>query len=264
MAFRDDMEALTARNESLEAEIEELRGAAREHDELKRLVEKQNEELTQLKEKLKPLEEDRANTLRKLILGGVLVVLIAVGFVAMYTSSISSEAEYARAQWSAETERAEVADQRVQAVQEQRDALRGELRSVRAENVFLDRELREAQQEQPFDLVLLPGRVRRATGQAPVATGASCTIEVRPNTGEHNCRSIVTCGETLVYGTDGQGYNTCGLRDERPSFARDSNITDNDGDPMFELDLARQRIVISDGATAEELEYTIEIAVDDR
>lgn len=264
MVFRDDMEALRARNESLEVDLELLRGVARERDELEARVEEQEKELAHLKEQIEPLEEKRSRKRRWMILSGVMIVLIFVGIFTSLMNSLSAEKEHSRALQLAEIERTDIATEQRSVLEGQLHAVRRELESARTENIFLDRELREAQEQPPFDLVVLPGRVRRATGQAPTTVGTSCTIEVRPDPGEHNCRVIVTCGETLLYGTEGQGYNICGLRDERPTFARENNVTDEDGDPMFELDLVRRHVMISDGPTPDSPEYTLLIAVEER
>lgn len=76
----------------------------------------------------------------------------------------------------------------------------------------------------------------------------TCAVEVTPVTDStFDCRVVVRCGDRIVYGRDerrgGTGYNHCG---PIPSLIVDSNVTEDDGDPAFRMDLASGEVVIEE------------------
>ena len=88
-------------------------------------------------------------------------------------------------------------------------------------------------------------RVTAVRGHAPVAAGARCTFAVRP-VWEYpeNCRMVVRCGETWLYGARESGYLTCEVQGGRPVAALDENTTDHGGDPR--VTWRGRRVQVSD------------------
>ncbi|MBK6811182.1 MAG: hypothetical protein IPL19_26035 [Sandaracinaceae bacterium] len=83
-------------------------------------------------------------------------------------------------------------------------------------------------------------------------TARECELVVLPETlggAGHSCRVQLRCGEVLVYGAETSGYNRCDtvIRGERafPSV-HDSNSSLEDTDPVFELDVAGERLRVAD------------------
>jgi hypothetical protein len=100
------------------------------------------------------------------------------------------------------------------------------------------------------------GTVAAVAGNAPVATGSQCIVQIQSasTTGGLNCRIIVTCGGTVIYGREdarGQyGFNRCSVAPAGSGpggiEAHDTNVTGADGDPRIDLQTAFGEIVVSD------------------
>jgi hypothetical protein len=95
------------------------------------------------------------------------------------------------------------------------------------------------------------GRVRDVSGAASVAPGTRCDVWVTPTAHpEFNCRVEVRCGDTVVYGKPGAGYNHCAVEHGAPVRAHDVDPSSVDHDARLEMDLAVRSVVVSDeGAT---------------
>jgi hypothetical protein len=86
--------------------------------------------------------------------------------------------------------------------------------------------------------------VTSVEGTASVSEGEECELRVQPTDDPRfNCRVQVRCGEEVLYGFPGAGFNRCA--EEAGGFvaARDSYKTRADGDPMMGWD-QRQRLVV--------------------
>ncbi|MDO9021628.1 MAG: hypothetical protein Q8S73_16985 [Deltaproteobacteria bacterium] len=102
------------------------------------------------------------------------------------------------------------------------------------------------------------GRVTAARGHAPVAAGERCVMMVRPaSEPTGNCRVVLRCGTTWLYGAREMGYLTCEVQDGRPVAALDEIATNDGGDPR--LDWRGQRVVVSD--VTEAGEWSVELAL---
>lgn len=81
-------------------------------------------------------------------------------------------------------------------------------------------------------------RIVRVSGASPAQVGARCLVEViRLRGGPFDCRVRIACGDDLVYGLSGSGYNTCRVDGGRVLGAVDGMETRRDGDPKLRLDL---------------------------
>jgi len=88
--------------------------------------------------------------------------------------------------------------------------------------------------------------VDEALGDAPIPAGSACDVLVASTDIDMlDCRVTVTCNAELVYGGEGQGYLPCRVVDGEPTTGEDLSGTEDDGDPMLDLDLPRRRIVIT-------------------
>jgi hypothetical protein len=188
------------------------------------------------------------NRRKRFLFGGV-AILVALGIGGWQTYQEAKRA----------TRYAQMADSN--ASQAQSRAANAEMR---ASNAMSRTEYVALTVAAAFQPIVLDGRVTNIEGDAPVASGAACTVKVlAANVGELNCRVIVRCGDKLLYGKSGSGYLTCNMKDGLPTFGRDadgsarSKATDS-GDPMFELDLPKERVVVSDGPSPA---YSVEIAL---
>lgn len=99
------------------------------------------------------------------------------------------------------------------------------------------------------------GRVRDAEGSAPVQPGTPCTVEVHkdpdfPNGVTYNCRVVVTCGGTVLYGRGSSGYVFCSVRDGTPATAvdADGSRSGQGTDPMLFMDLPGNEVQVADDA----------------
>jgi len=83
----------------------------------------------------------------------------------------------------------------------------------------------------------LVARVTRATGSAPVAEGATCSVMIFDNRddGTFDCRVHVQCGPTSIYATESDlGYTNCVWDGATAVAAHDARW--DDGDPAMQLD----------------------------
>jgi len=119
-----------------------------------------------------------------------------------------------------------------------------------------------------FSTVVRPGTVRSVTGDAPVSKGDECTLSVKSADGGSglNCRIHLRCGGKALYGKALGGFLICNIDDGKPTFGRDEDPSSSHrkgelGDPRFELDLTKNRVVVSDGPTPE---FSVEVALEVR
>lgn len=109
-----------------------------------------------------------------------------------------------------------------------------------------------------FQPVVRSGEVTEVTGTAPASVGDTCTVTVISRNGGNdlNCQASVRCGAATIYGGGTVGYLVCGIEDGQPTFGRDEETR---GDPMLELNLAGDTVVVSDEP---EPKYSVTIALD--
>lgn len=95
-------------------------------------------------------------------------------------------------------------------------------------------------------------RVARAldvTGEAPggLRRGASCELhgDAIPRS-SHNCRLLLRCGTTILYGSHTSGYNRCTVSEGRIAAADDGEEAPDDTDARVHLDVAGDVLEISD------------------
>ncbi len=106
------------------------------------------------------------------------------------------------------------------------------------------------------------GTVAKASGRTSVKSGDVCEVSVTPVAGfqkntQFNCRIIVRCGPKVIYGWENSGYMNCETDRGMPTRANDPWGTAKDTDPMIEVDLPNNRVVVSDDNP--ESTYTITI-----
>jgi hypothetical protein len=76
----------------------------------------------------------------------------------------------------------------------------------------------------------IPGKAARVSGPAPVKVGTACSLALSPVWGpEQNCRAVVSCGETILYGDHVTGFNKCELAEGEPASFDDAKHDDADG-----------------------------------
>lgn len=118
----------------------------------------------------------------------------------------------------------------------------------------------------PFATWERVGRVASVTGTSPVAVGETCSVRVLPvETQVFNCMVRVMCGDTLLYPdpNQGAGYVACSIGERgTPSYASDDATTDNDTDPMVEINLALAHVLVGDRAN-DGREYHATITLED-
>jgi hypothetical protein len=108
-----------------------------------------------------------------------------------------------------------------------------------------------------FEPLEREGRIAKATGQSPQPVGTRCSFKLMSIEGSHNCRSIVRCGETIIYGKERQGFLDCAFVDGLPLTAKDTS--DTDGDPTFDMDLRAGRLVTGTHTPPPGYDMTIEL-----
>jgi hypothetical protein len=94
------------------------------------------------------------------------------------------------------------------------------------------------------------GTVESVRNYALVAQGAACSVRVFPAFGKENCRVAVRCGDTLVYGAEGGGFNECTVESGRVFAAKDAKGTAEDRDPQLDMSLPQGSVEVSDGGTS--------------
>jgi hypothetical protein len=103
------------------------------------------------------------------------------------------------------------------------------------------------------------GIVTEVAGSAVVDLGDACSVTIEATDDQVlNCRVRVRCGEEVLYGLPGAGYNRCDGERGRVIAARDGYRTRSDGDPSMVLDLDARRVVVTD--TAPDFRVTVSIA----
>lgn len=101
-------------------------------------------------------------------------------------------------------------------------------------------------------------RVSAVTGSPPVSVGAACTVAVTPvRDWESNCRVVVRCGATTIYGAETTGYAACFVDGGAPARAYDRKGTYENGDPTLFLDVPHDRAVLSDRIDDREWSVTL-------
>lgn len=90
-------------------------------------------------------------------------------------------------------------------------------------------------------------RVTQATGQAPVAQGATCTVNTVPDTPNPggSCRVFIRCGDKAIYGGASTGFAACTGKGATLD-AVDNGYTMDDGDPRLHLDMAAKQITVTE------------------
>jgi hypothetical protein len=111
----------------------------------------------------------------------------------------------------------------------------------------------------PFtDLVHRTATVQLVAGYDDVTQGARCIVAVRPHgIGGFDCRAIVRCGSTVLYGAGTSGLNQCSTT---PGRVSDEGTTMIDGDPALALDLAAGTVRVEDALG--ETVRIVELALD--
>jgi hypothetical protein len=93
--------------------------------------------------------------------------------------------------------------------------------------------------------------ITRADGARAPAVGTECTASIErrvEGTGGYRCHADVTCGATLLYGGESQGFFPCQLvMDPRRNVTgSDTAMTGGDGDALFEIDTTVDRVHLED------------------
>lgn len=117
-----------------------------------------------------------------------------------------------------------------------------------------------------------PAAVREAqrAGRRPGFDATTCELFVSPVPNERtfNCRLVVRCGDTLLYGLGTSGYNRCVLAGGGVVSARDEGTTVVDSDAEIELDVVAQTLrlhdQIDDAAGSRAYTIDFELAQDPR
>lgn len=92
----------------------------------------------------------------------------------------------------------------------------------------------------------LVGTVTTIVGEPGVAVGAACSVTVDPSEGAQSCRVGVVCGDRTLYGGDTHGYGHCAADARGAITMRDGNPSGVDGDPMLDLRLGANEVVVTD------------------
>ena len=91
------------------------------------------------------------------------------------------------------------------------------------------------------------GMVTAVEGHASVAEGQACEVRVAPTDDPRfNCRIQVRCGEEVLYGFPGAGFNRCAEEGGAFVAARDRYKTRADGDPAMGWDQRRHMLLVTD------------------
>lgn len=96
----------------------------------------------------------------------------------------------------------------------------------------------------------LRGVVGTLVGQPGVATGDACTVTVDPADGAQSCRVEVTCGARTLYGGGTHGYGHCTTNASGAVLMRDGSPTIDDCDPMLDLRLGANEVIVTDQGSA--------------
>lgn len=238
-----------------------------EHEDDSQDLAAQVEKLTQQVEELRKLASTGAPPIHRQrpfqIVVGVFAVAIGILFYLVFANAGQAKNDV---EWA----RAETHTVRQMATQAQNGAIRLESRVQMLEARPVPRPaVPEVKPHVPqFSTVVRSGKVKSVTGDAPVAKGDTCTLSVKSAYGGSglNCRAHLRCGDKVLYGKGLGGFLVCNIDDGKPTFARDEDPSSGGssgdlGDPRFELDLPKNRAVVSDGPTPE---FSVEVALEVR
>lgn len=264
MAYRDDVDALRSRNEALERELSEAHSELEQYQaaefmlrESAQLVEKQRKLVAHLGGRS---DDKRRRIVTAVLLIGCLLTIAVLGFMVGKANDQRRRLSWHLSEMASQRQRLEGEVQRVnsqlrQCLNDARNA--GAPRSSWS--------LGTAQASSSFDPVVREGSVRRVSGQSPVERDDQCTVEVLPasGVGRFNAQVRVICEGQVIYGGSSLGYLVVGLEEGRPNIGRDDNVTGSRGDPMLELDLADNRVMVADGPSPDAVSYSVEIVLDE-
>jgi len=91
------------------------------------------------------------------------------------------------------------------------------------------------------------GMVTSVEGHASVSEGETCEVRVQPTDDERfNCRVEVRCGDEILYGFPGAGFNRCATEGDAFVAARDAYKTRADGDPAMGWDQRQHVAIVTD------------------
>lgn len=96
----------------------------------------------------------------------------------------------------------------------------------------------------------LAGTATTIVGEPGVASGAACTVTIDPSEGAPSCHVAVVCADRTLYGEGSSGYGHCAVDAGGALVMRDGNPGSVDGDPMLDLRLAANEVVVSDQGRA--------------
>jgi hypothetical protein len=240
VTYREDTAALRARIAELEGELSHLRSRIEKTEVLEAAVDAQEKRIGQL-------EAQRGIRLSRRLSWGA--GLLASGLV-VATFVLYFEVEEARHDASA-------------ARMGSSSALgQANMAAMNAQQALNAAQRLQSKPEPSFPPVVRKGTVAATTGEAPVSQDAACTVTVIGRSGGNglNCRVEVRCADEIIYGKPGVGYLICNIdASGRPTFGRDGGFTSENKDPKIELDLANDRVVVSDDQPSL---YTVEIALE--
>lgn len=90
------------------------------------------------------------------------------------------------------------------------------------------------------------GSASTIVGEPGVASGDACTITIDPSEGAQSCRVGVVCGARTLYGGGSSGYGHCSSDASGAITMRDGNPTTVDSDPMLDLRLGANEVIVTD------------------
>jgi len=233
MAYRNDSAALRARIEDLDREAAALR------EQLGQL----SVQLAGVSKEMSALRQRRGVEVTRRVWWAAGAVLAAVAITLGVTYEAVSDAE--DRSWRAEDQASQAQSQAINA----HNLASGAYDQARQALALAGGPPIAGQPSPPkFEPVVRAGRVESVTGNAPVSEADVCTVTVVSRYGGNdlNCQIDIRCGEQTIYGSRNMGYLICNIEDGRPTFGRDHDPTLVGGDPQLELDLARDRVVVSD------------------
>jgi len=97
----------------------------------------------------------------------------------------------------------------------------------------------------------LKAKVLQVTGKAGVTVAAACRISIDPHAAfgknsPFNCQVQIHCGPTIMYGAGPTGFTSCGVKNGELILANDPWPTSQDNDPMMEIDLNSNQVILID------------------
>jgi len=95
--------------------------------------------------------------------------------------------------------------------------------------------------------VVFRGMVTSVEGSASVSEGEACEVLVQPtDDARFNCRVQVRCGDEVLYGFPGAGFNRCATSEGDFIGAHDEYLTRTDGDPAMGWNQTRRLLLVTD------------------